>query len=167
MQNLTINRGDNTKLVAYSASNDDEIGNLFLTINDTSAFPIEVLSDLQCVMADMGINHVGLLNILHVDTAQRGTGIGKELVQSYCDKIASHTDIDLVFARVENPQTTGIDLEAFYEQFGFESTFYAAGELLMVTKGKADQIAEALTGLRAQKTKHYLRSAENNSLMEP
>ena len=167
MKSIDVCIGKSSKIVAYQTENDDDIGDLFLTINDTSAFPIDVLSDLQCVMADMGFNSVGLLNILHVDPEHRGTGMGKQLVQSYCDKIAKHTDIDMVFARIENPQATGIDLELFYEKFGFESAFYASGELLMVTKNNAEQIAEAMTGLRAQRTNHYLHRSSNNSSMEP
>ena len=167
MKTLQIVDEGKSKLIAYRTENSDDVGKLFLTINDTSGFPMDLLSDLQCVVDDAGFTDIGLLNVLQVDQECRGQGLGKKLVQSYCDQIAPKTDIDLVFARVENIQATGLDLEKFYESFGFQAAFFAAGEALMVNKGKADMIAEALVCLRSQRTSHYLHRCSEDDSLEP
>lgn len=167
MKTLEIADEGKSKLVAYRTETDDDIARLFLTINETSAFPVDVLSDLELIIENAGYTNIGLLNVLQVDSACRGKGLGKQLVNAYCERISPRTDIDLIFARIEAPQETGLDLEKFYEGFGFQTAFYAAGEALMVNKGAADMIAEALVGLRSQRTKHYLYCEPEDPSLEP
>lgn len=71
------------------------------------------------------------------------------LVDEYIQSIGSQSEVDVLFARVDNEQPTGIDLRAFYESRGFESVHKCDGSLLMVNKGYKAHFVDKLLPHRA------------------
>lgn len=87
---------------------------------------------------------IGCLVKIEVDEQSRGKGFGNTGMAWYQESVGNHTDVDILFARIENKQLNGFNLKKFYEKHGFEAVKYSEGNLLMINKGQAEKIREAL-----------------------
>ena len=99
---------------------------------------------------------VGMLTKIFVHDEHRGANHGNAMMQCFMTEISANTDIDILFARIDNGQRPGFCLQTFYEGYGFESVIKIGGELLMVNKGHANELRKLLLPL-----KHYVDNGDS------
>lgn len=90
---------------------------------------------------DDNYEKIGFLGSILIKEDHRGKGLGKEFMEDFMEKISSKSDIDFLFARIDNPQLNNFKLDKFYKKYGFESVIYNNSEMLMVNKGQKQKIA--------------------------
>lgn len=104
----------------------------------------ESLSNIILMIFEAEELTVGMLSKIEVFEGHRGNGHGKAMFSRFIQNISSKTDVDIIFARIENRQLPGFSLQRFYEKEGFEPVLKSYGELLMANKGYAKILKEAL-----------------------
>jgi GNAT superfamily N-acetyltransferase len=128
---------------AVFALNNEDHGDVLDAINMTSDFNEKVINDLFIYLEQQELK-VGLLTKVYIHEDFRGKGHSREFLQAFKDKVMPHTDIDLVFARISNPQAKGFNLLSYYGALGFEPVHFSAGDMLMVSKGYAVELRDLL-----------------------
>lgn len=138
------------QIKAVLADTEEGMDELMDSIDMTIDWPDVLLDRLREALCELK-GPIGLLVKVDVDESLRGQGRGGALVNEYLKEIGSKSQVDILFARVDNEQATGIDLRSFYQSRGFESVSKCSGSLLMVNKGYRAHILERIWPHRANK----------------
>jgi ribosomal protein S18 acetylase RimI-like enzyme len=142
---IILKKGMGRLTCVFSEGFDDR-SQLSLQIEKLSDFDLD-LSSFLLMYIEEKFEKIGFLGSVYIDGNDRGKGIGKHLMNEFENKVSSKTDIDFLYARIDNPQDKGFDLFEFYEKRGFEAVKYSNGELLMVNKGHANEIKREVFGI--------------------
>lgn len=149
---LKIEKEGGQLKASFSSSCSDR-GAMMLLLEQLCDFNSNQLNNLL-MFFDERFEKIGFLGSIHVEKEARGTGVGRELMTEFQDNIASKTEVDFLFARIDNPQQEGFDLMEFYEKLGFEPVKYSKGEMLMVNKGHAAEIKRDVFGIYSASLKN-------------
>ena len=127
----TIGKSEIRSAISHSPA---ELSHICDAVDMTSDYPDNLIN---CVMLELEHNFkkIGFLTKISVVQEDRGTGIGRTLMQEYMSNIYKATEVDFLFARYETPQQDGFDLIEFYKSYGFMPVAAFYGEMLMVSKG--------------------------------
>ncbi len=131
----------------------DEGGTL-VSVLATDEYSFNMIGDQICMTIDFhdGIierleqvlqekyKSVGLLVKIEVAEGENGKGHGDRLMTVFKSQVSAKTDVDILFARIENKQAEGFCLRSFYEKRGFEAIKMDQSSLLMANKGQAKVI---------------------------
>jgi len=131
------------EIKGYVANNDEQIEELVDGVDMTIDWPDVLIERFENTLYELH-EPVGFIMTIEVDESARGQGIGAKMLDDYMRGISQNTAVDVLFARVDNEQETGIDLQSFYQSRGFEPVHKCDGSLLMVNKGKRELFLSAL-----------------------
>tara|TARA_Y100001934_G_scaffold281431_1_gene391090 strand:+ start:454 stop:948 length:495 start_codon:yes stop_codon:yes gene_type:complete len=134
---------DGVEMLAVLAKSDDDIDELLDSIDMTVDWPDVLLERLEGALRRVD-GAVGMLVKVEVDESCRGLGKGSGALDEYVKDIGSQSAVDMLFARVDNEQSTGIDILDFYVSKGFVPVHKCDGSLLMVNKGYREVFLDAL-----------------------
>lgn len=123
---------------------EDFYSDVCYSIDLTSDFDESITNIVLMALEAKGFT-IGMLIKIEVVSSHRGSGHGRALLSEYMDKIVPNTDVDLLFARVDNRQQPGFSLQDFYERAGFEPVIKSSGDLLMVNKGFAKELKQLIS----------------------
>lgn len=112
-------------------------------VNMTIDFNDNFLESLFTVLQDKYEN-VGLLVKIEVGEEHRGSGKGNSLMNDFSNDVSAKTDVDILFARINNKQKEGFKLKEFYQKHGFDPVWISEGNMLMVNKGKGPEILKQI-----------------------
>ena len=140
-------------LVAVIANNEDSLDTLKDQVDMTIDFNDSFLEKLFEKMNER-YGSIGALIKIQVSDNARGIGIGSKLMESFESDVSSKTEVDLLFARINNNQRKGFSLKKFYENRGFEAVKYSEGNLLMVNKGQAKVIMDDMNLARENRNEN-------------
>ncbi|MGD1527020.1 hypothetical protein [Vibrio owensii] len=136
-------KSDCCELVAVLASDEDSFEMLEDQIDMTIDFNDHFLERLHNVLQEQ-FSRVGCLVKIEVDEQAKGNGLGASMMDCFDRDIGSQTEVDILFARINNPQHKGFSLRTFYEKRGYEPIRFEDGSLLMANKGKASELIQLL-----------------------
>lgn len=128
-------------LAVVIANNEESLDMLTDQVNMTIDFNDLFLEKLFAKMNER-YGSIGALIKIEVSDNAKGTGVGSKLMELFESDVSSKTEVDLLFARINNKQRKGFSLKKFYENRGFEAVKYSEGNLLMVNKGQAKIIMD-------------------------
>jgi ribosomal protein S18 acetylase RimI-like enzyme len=149
-------KGELNAIIAIEDYEIDEISDSFAMNSDISESKLDLIFDY---LREHNLK-VGFISSFEVSEEYRGQGAGRELMNLFNEQVAKTTDIDLLFARNNNKQKEGFNLEDFYKRNGFRSVFLESGDILMVTKGY-DKIFDKLLNLKEER-KRIVEYFDNN-----
>lgn len=141
-------KGELNAIIAIEDYEIDEISDSFAMNSDISESKLDLIFDY---LREHKLK-VGFISSFEVSEEYRGQGAGRELIDLFNEQVTKTTDIDLLFARNNNKQKEGFNLEDFYKRNGFKSVFLESGDILMVTKGY-DKIFDKLLNLKEERKK--------------
>jgi Acetyltransferase (GNAT) family. len=121
----------------------EEFRDVVNMVGEMSGANEEKINSLLCFVEDR-FQRVGFIGSVLVDKDKRGEGFGAALLKEYLNTVGKKTEMDFLFARIENPQKKGFSLLEFYKKHGFEPVMISNGELLMVNKNHANEIKNEL-----------------------
>ncbi len=147
-ENFYVGGNELCEIKGFLAKDDEGIEDLMDCIDMTIDWPDVLMERLQETLCDIEGN-IGLLIKVEVDESLQGEGRGGALLNEYIEAVGTQSAVDILFARVDNEQVTGIDLRKFYESRGFESVHKCDGSLLMANKGFRAHFLERLLPHRA------------------
>lgn len=134
---------DGVDMLAILARGSDDIDEIIDSIDMTIDWPDVLIERLEGVLRRVD-GAIGMLVKVEVDESCRGLGKGSGALDEYAKDIGSQSAVDILFARVDNEQSTGIDLLDFYVSKGFMPVHKCDGSLLMVNKGYREVFLDAL-----------------------
>lgn len=143
------------ELVAVLGVDEDSYEMLTDQIDMTIDFNDYFLERLHEVLRE-NYDRVGCLVKIEVHPDKKGMGLGHQMMSCYEQDIGSQSDVDILFARITNPQEKGFSLRKFYQDRGFEPIKVDDGSLLMANKGQAKEIMRHLGLHRAIDASHGL-----------
>jgi ribosomal protein S18 acetylase RimI-like enzyme len=149
-------KGELNAIIAIEDYEIDEISDSFAMNSDISESKLDLIFDY---LREHNLK-VGFISSFEVSEEYRGQGAGRELMNLFNEQVAKTTDIDLLFARNNNKQKEGFNLEDFYKRNGFKSVFLESGDILMVTKGY-EKIFDKLLNLKEER-KRIVEYFDNN-----
>lgn len=156
LKKIKSEKGELNAIIAIEDYEIDEISDSFAMNSDISESKLDLIFDY---LREHNLK-VGFISSFEVSEEYRGQGAGRELIDLFDEQVAKTTDIDLLFARNNNKQKEGFNLEEFYKRNGFKSVFLESGDILMVTKGY-DKIFDELLNLKEER-KRIVEYFDNN-----
>lgn len=156
LKKIKSEKGELNAIIAIEDYEIDEISDSFAMNSDISESKLDLIFDY---LREHNLK-VGFISSFEVSEEYRGQGAGRELIDLFDEQVAKTTDIDLLFARNNNKQKEGFNLEEFYKRNGFKSVFLESGDILMVTKGY-DKIFDELLNLKEER-KRIVKYFDNN-----
>lgn len=156
LKKIKSEKGELNAIIAIEDYEIDEISDSFAMNSEISESKLDLIFDY---LREHNLK-VGFISSFEVAEEYRGQGAGRELIDLFNEQVAKTTDIDLLFARNNNKQKEGFNLENFYKRNGFKSVFLESGDILMVTKGY-DKIFDKLLNLKEER-KRIVEYFDNN-----
>tara|TARA_Y100001960_G_C14782601_1_gene888015 strand:- start:7968 stop:8558 length:591 start_codon:yes stop_codon:yes gene_type:complete len=156
LKKIKSEKGELNAIIAIEDYAIDEISDSFSMNSDISESKLDLIFDY---LREHNLK-VGFISSFEISEEYRGQGAGRELIDLFNEQVAKITDIDLLFARNNNKQKEGFNLEEFYKRNGFKSVFLESGDILMATKGY-DKIFDKLLNLKEER-KRIIEYFDNN-----
>ena len=156
LKKIKSEKGELNAIIAIEDYEIDEISDSFAMNSDISESKLDLIFDY---LREHNLK-VGFISSFEISEEYRGQGAGRELIDLFNEQVAKITDIDLLFARNNNKQKEGFNLEEFYKRNGFKSVFLESGDILMATKGY-DKIFDKLLNLKEER-KRIVEYFDNN-----